>query len=136
MKNFIALFAVLLLFSCKKQDVAVPEPEFEALFAQWQMVQSSGGDNYQIETPETLGYTPYLELTKKGEAFYYHNDTLMRNDHFTFKKVNDIHSLTQSPYQLSFKNSGAYFFNVSNDSLYLYVDGNDLFDYIYVKSRN
>lgn len=140
MKNPVNLFAAFLigtafvLASCEKEpeNIPVPEPHLENVFGSWELVRSSGGDNFQIHTPATLGYTTSLKFNRNGQVLTYKNERLTQADHFTFKYNSDTYAY-KTNYSLEYKNGSTSWVYISNDTLFLYPVCNDCFDHVYVR---
>ena len=139
---FIILFLFLFITSCKK-EIEVPESSLQQVFGTWQWYQSSGGHAIQILTPESEGYSKYIEITDKGIYKEYKNHVRRKKLKYSLD-VNKsmVHHL---PYRINFKDELINFSVhrtpsllieiVSSDTLFLYEDVFDGFMHCYVRKK-
>ena len=127
MKNFLLLATIsILLFSCQKKDIEVPDPQLESLFTTWDLVEYYGGDAGLYYTQETMGFTAAIEFKKNGQVKKFKNDQLESIDKFTFSEKY-AHNL------IEFEKGVSYFVEIRNDSLFLNAYGADFFNFVYIK---
>ena len=138
-KLFIILFLFLMISSCKK-EIEVPESSLQQVFGTWQWYLSSG--SVQMLSPESEGYSKYIEITDKGIYKEYKNHVRRKKLKYSFD-VNKsmVHHL---PYRINFKDELVNFSfpifplvieMVSLDTLFLHEDVFDGATHCYVRKK-
>ena len=127
------IFALILLFSsCKKIDT--PNEQSKLLFGEWKYVSSSGGfDGNQAD--ENFDYSSTVEFTERGKfRLNFANNSLMKGRYKIQLKDNPLSGTTETIIVYSRRQYNQ-FFQISNDTLYLLDDGDELntYNYIFVK---
>lgn len=114
---------VFLLCSCSKIDL--PNPETEKVIGEWRYVGSSGGLSGGM-SDSRFNSESRVEYRKNGKYKVYDKDGKTDKDHFYFRKI-------EGEYLIDYENKIDQTFKVSNDTLCLIDQGNDLYSYIFVK---
>lgn len=123
----------ILLVSCNKKDITIPDPQLETIFGTWELVVMSGGFAGQTETPETMGYTTSLVLLRNGKANWYKNGDVYKKE--KFELVNSP-SGSVYPYQINFTESFDSWISLNNDSLMLSPSNtNDVPSWLFVREK-
>lgn len=130
---------LLTLSNCRK-DIDVPDPSLEKCFGDWEWIATTDGFSGQIRTPQTEGYTKWVNFSKKGIKTSYVNDKKDAREKFHFD-YGFSHFSSNDVYMIQIESKGINkkeqlpesitFFG--NDTLQLQVECLDCPTYRYVR---
>lgn len=129
MKNaYHLIFPLLILFvsitGCDKEEL----PNQIQILGKWEWVKSEGGFGGWTITPESEGYTEYLEIDNTTYRKYV-NDSLVFQSKYTYRSD----TLYGIPEYIDFENGGAFGVNVSKNTLQFEEFCDDCYVHYYKK---
>jgi len=123
---FLSLF---LLTGCYK--LKVPNEDAKKIFGSWQFLSSSGGLSGQ--GAQGLSQENWISFSEKGQYTLNKNDKQLEKSKFRYETRNSIFGGERTMIIYHVASFGTQSFTVSGDTLRLYDEVYDGFDYVFIK---